>query len=134
MLQSCGVADGRLIKQFLKFPAVVKRSLHIGYEFVRNIYGESFSLHSDIQEMAGVFLPFQAGFAMPTDAGAPTQTQRAQSSRPEIRGLIPEPLFNVCGRFFLGWHVVCMPYSLRNVKIFLTNAVEAVIYEFRDRN
>ena len=134
MFKSFGVAHGRLVKQFLKFATVVKGPLHIRYEFVRYIDGESFSLYSDIQEMAGVFLPFQAGLAMLTDAGTPTQTQRAQSNRPEIRGLIPEPLFNVCGRFFLGWPAVCMPYSLRNVKIFPTNYVEAVTYEFRDRN
>ena len=134
MFKSFGVAHGRLVKQFLKFATVVKRPLYIGYEFVGNIDRESPSLHSDVQNMAGVFFPFQAGLAVLTDAGTPTQTQRAQSSRPEIGGLIPEPLFNVCRRFFLGWHTVCMPCSIRTVKRFLTNAVGAINYAFRDRN
>jgi hypothetical protein len=48
--------------------------------------------------------------------------------------LIPEPLFNVCGRFFFSGHIVYMLYRIRTVKRNLPNAVNAIAYEFRDRN
>ena len=134
MLQSCGVANGRLVKQFLKFPAVVKRPLHIGYEFVGNIDCESSSIHPDVQDMAGVLFPLQAGLAVLTDAGTPAEAERAQSCWPKICGLIPEPPFDVCSGFFLGWHAVYMTHVIRTVKRNLSNYVNAISCEFRDRN
>jgi hypothetical protein len=134
MFQSFGVANGRLVKQVLKFPTIVERPLNIGHEFIRDIDRESPPLHSDVQDMAGVLFPLQAGLAAITDAGAPAKAERAQSGRPKIYGLIPEPLFHVCGRFFWSSHDVYVPHSTRTVKRILSNAVIAVVYEFRDRN
>jgi hypothetical protein len=130
MLKGFGEAYGCLAKQFLKFAAVVERPLHLGYEFFGNINRESPSFHSDVQEMAGVLVPLPAGFAVLTDARAPTQTQGAQSGRPETCGMIPEPLFNVGSGFFFGWHVLRMPYSLRTVKGIPSNALNAIIMSF----
>jgi hypothetical protein len=134
MFKSFGVAHGRLVKQFLKFATIVKQSLDVGYEFVGNIDRESSSLHPDIQDMAGVLFPLQARLAVLPDAGTPTETQRAQSRRPEIYGTISEPLFYVGSRFYFSWHVVCMPHGIRTVKRILSNAANAIAYEFRDRN
>jgi hypothetical protein len=134
MLKGFGIAYRCLAKQFLKFAAVVERPLHLGYEFFGNINRESSSFHSDVQEMAWVLVPLQASLAVVTDAWTPTQTQGAQSGRPETCGLIPEPLFNVGGGFFFGWHAVRMPYILRTVKGNPSNALKAITYEFRYRN
>jgi hypothetical protein len=123
-----------LVKQFLKFPTIVERPLHIGYEFVGNIDCESPSVHSDVQDMAGVLFSFQAGLAVLTDAWTPAEAERAQSCGPKICGLIPEPLFNVCSGFSLGRHDVYMTYIIRTVKRNLSNNVNAISCEFRDRN
>jgi len=134
MFQSFGIPHGRLGEHFLKFPPVVKRLLHSRYEFVGNINGDSFPFHPHIQEMAGVLFPFQAGLAVFTDAGAPTQTERAQGSGPEVCSMIPEPLLDVCRRFAFGWHIVCMPYSLHIVKQNPLSVMTAIDCEFCDRN
>ena len=134
MFQSFGIPHGCLTEQFLKFPPIVERSLHIRNEFIGNIYGESFPLSPHIQEITGVLSPFQAGLAILTDAGTPTQTQRAQSDGPKIYCIALEPLLDICRRFVFGWHVVCMPYSLRIVKHNLLSHVMAISSEFRDRN
>ena len=134
MLQSFGVAYGRLVKQFLQFPTIVERSLHIGHEFIGNIDRESPPVNSAIQNMAGVLFPLQAGLAAIPDAGAPAKAERAQSGRPKICGLIPEPLFNICSRFSFGSHTVYVPHSTRTVKIILSNLSNAIDYAFRDRN
>ena len=134
MLQCFGVANGRLAKQFLKFPTVVERPLHIGHEFIGNIDCEPSSLHPDVQDVAGVLFPLQAGLTVLTNARTPTQTERAQSCRPKICGLILEPPLDFCSRFFWSSHAVCMPYSIRTVKRFRSIHVIAITYEFRDRN
>lgn len=134
MFQCFGIPHGRLTEQFLKLSPVIERPLHIRYQFVRYIDGESFPLHSHIKEIAGVLFPLQAGFAVLTDTGAPTQTQRAQSDRPEIGCMIPEPLLNIYGRFVFAWHVVCMPHSLHIVKHNPLSVFTTICCEFRDRN
>ena len=134
MLQGFGVANGRLAEQFLKLPTVVERPLHIGNEFIGNINREPSPLHSDIQDMAGVLFPHQAGLAVLTNAGTPAQAERAQTCRPEIRGLVLEPLLDFCSRFFWSSHVVRMPHWIRTVKMFCSIFVDAIGYEFRDRN
>ena len=116
MFQCFGVPYGRLTEQFLKFSPVIERFLHIRYEFVGYVDGESFPLRPHIQEKVGMLFPFQTGFAVVADAGTPAQTQRAQSGRPKTGGMILEPLLNIYGRFVFAWHVVRMPYSLRIVK------------------
>ena len=134
MLQGFGVANGRLAEQFLKLPTVVERPLHIGNEFIGNINREPSPLHSDIQDMAGVLFPHQAGLAVLTNAGTPTQTERAQGCWPKIRGLVLEPPLDICSRFFWSWHAVYVPRCTRTVKRFLSTNAIATIYEFRDRN
>ena len=134
MFQSLGVAHSRLAEQFLKFPPVVERPLYVRHEFVGNIDGESFPFHPHIQKMTGVFLPFQAGLAVFTDARTPTQTERAQSSRPETGSMTPEPLSDISRRFVFDWHGVRMPCGLRIVKYNLISDIIATGCEFRDRN
>jgi hypothetical protein len=135
MLQSFGVAHGRPVKQFLNFPTIIERSLHKGHEFIGDIDGESMPLNSGVQDMAWVLLTLQAGLAVITDARAPAKAERAQTSWPKICGLIPKPPFNVCSRFFFGWHTVYMPYGTRTVKKkILSYDVFAIAYKFRDRN
>jgi len=134
MLQRFGVAHGRLVKQILKFPTIVERSLHIGHEFIGNIDGESAPLPSPIQDMAGVPFPAQAGLAVIAHAGAPAKAKRAQCGWPKVCGLVPKPLFNVCSRFSFGWHAVYMTDGIRTVKNILSSVINTVDYEFRDRN
>ena len=134
MLQSLGVANGSLAKQFLEFPTVVERPLHIGNEVIGDIDGQSPSLQPDVEEMAGVLLPPQAGLAVLTNAGTPAQAERAQSCRPEIRGLALEPLLNICGGFFWSSHVVRIIHGIRTVNTFRSITINAMTYEFRDRN
>jgi hypothetical protein len=134
MLQSIGVAHGRLVKQFLKFTTIIERSLHIGYEFIGDIDSKSPPLPSAIEDMAWVPFPFQAGRAVIAHAGAAAKAERAQSGRPEIRGMIPEPLFNVCSRFSFSWHAAYMPHVIRTVKRIISTVVIAIGCEFRDRN
>jgi hypothetical protein len=95
MFQSLGIPHGRLTQQFLKLPPVVERPPYVRHEFVGNIDGESFPFHPHIQKMTGVFLPSQAGLAVFTDAGTPTQTERAHSGGPETRSMTPEPLLDI---------------------------------------
>jgi hypothetical protein len=134
MLQCFGIPHRRLAEQFLKFPPVVERLLHSRYQFVGYIDGEAFSLYPRIQEIAGMLLPLQAGFAVLADAGTPTQTQRTQCSGPKSCCMILKPLLNIYRRFVLPWHVVRIPYGLRIVKRNLLSAVMSICCEFRDRN
>ncbi len=97
MLESVDVAHGREVKEFLKFPTVLKRSLDLGHEFLGDMNCKSSSLHSEIEDMAGVFIALQADLAVLADAGTPTKAERAQSRRPESCGLIPKPLLNLSG-------------------------------------
>jgi len=71
MLQDLGVANGSLAKQFLKLSTVVERPLHIGNKVLGDIDGHSPSFQPDVEEMAGVLLPPQAGLAVLTNAGTP---------------------------------------------------------------
>ena len=85
MLQSLGVANCSLAKQFLEFPTVVQRPLHFGHEVIGDINGQSTSFQTDVEEMARVLFPLQAGLALLANAGTPAQAERAQSCWP------PEP-------------------------------------------
>ena len=134
MLQSFGVANSSLAKQFLQFPAVVERPLYIGHEFIGDIDGQSPSLQPDIEEMAGVLFPLQTGLAVLTNAGAPAQAERAQSCWPKIRCLALEPLLDICGGFFLSSHDVRISHGIRTLKVFRPIVVNAIAYGFRDRN
>jgi hypothetical protein len=97
LFKGFGVAHGRLGKEFLKLATVVKGPLHVRYEFVGNVDREPSSLRSDVQDIAGVLFSLQTGLAVFANAGTPPKTERAQGGGPEICGLSPEPLFNVCG-------------------------------------
>ena len=134
MFQGLGVANCSLAKQFLEFPAIIERALHSGHEVIGNINGQSPSLQPDIEEMTGMLFPLQTGLAVLANAGTPAQAERAQSRRPQIRGLALEPLLDICGGFFWSAHYVRISFSIRTVKTFLANIVKAVLYEFRDRN
>ncbi len=134
MLQSIGVANGSLAKQFLEFPTVVERPLHIGHEVIWDIDGQSPSLQPDVEEMAGVLFPFQAGLAVLANTGTPAQAERAQSCRPKSRGLALEPLLDIRRGFFWSTHEVRITHGIRTVKAFRSIIVSAMIYEFRDRN
>ncbi len=57
MLQSIGVANGSLAKQFLKLAAVVERPLHLGHEVTGDIYGQSLSLQPDREDGSRAFRP-----------------------------------------------------------------------------
>jgi hypothetical protein len=48
--------------------------------------------------------------------------------------MIPEPLLDISRRFVFGWHALCMPYSIHNVKRNPLNDIIAIGCEFRDRN
>ena len=134
MLQNIGVANGSLAKQFLEFPTVVERPLHIGHEVIGDIDGQSPSLQPDVEEMARVPFPLQTGLAVLANAGTPAQAERAQSCRPKSRGLALEPLLDIRGGFFWSTHEVRIPHGLRTVKVFRSIIVNAITYEFRDRN
>ena len=134
MFQNIGVANGSLAKQFLKFPTIVERSLYIGHEVIGDIDGQSPSLQPDVEEMAGMLFPFQAGLAVLANARTPAQAERAQGCRPKSRSLVLKPLLDICGRFFWNAHEVRIPCGLRTVNTFRSIIVNAIAYEFRDRN
>jgi hypothetical protein len=134
MLQGFGVTDGSLTKQFLKFPTVVERTLHLRDQFVGNVDRQSTPFDSDIEDVTGVPFTFHAGFTVFTDTRAPTQAERADSRRPKTGSLILEPLLDFCRGFFRSSHTVRMTHSLRTVNKILTCDVVSTRYEFRDRN
>ncbi len=134
MLQSIGVANSSLAKQFLEFPTVVERPLNIGHQLIGNVNGRPPSLQPDVEEMTRVLFPLQAGFAILANTGTPAQAERAQSYRPKSRGLALEPLLDICRGFFWSTHEVRITHGIRTVKTFRSIIVSAMIYEFRDRN
>jgi len=84
MFESFGVAHGCLMKQLLKFPTVVERTLYVGNELIGDIDGVSTPLDTAVQHMAGVPFPAQAGLAAIAHAGTPAEAERAQCGRPKV--------------------------------------------------
>ena len=134
MLQGFGVSQCCLVEQVLQRTTVVKTSAHLRHELVGNVNREAAAFDSTVKHMTGVLFAFEASLAVLADAWATAKAERSQSGRPKARGLFLEPLCNICGKFFLGWHAVYVPYNTHTVKGNLSNAVDTVICEFRDRN
>jgi hypothetical protein len=110
MLQSFHIADRRLVEQILKRTTVVKTTAHLRHEFVGDVHSKTASLDPAVKNMAKVLFAFKASYAVLSDAPATAKTQRSQSSWPKAGNLFLKPIGNICGKFFLGWHVVYVTY------------------------
>jgi hypothetical protein len=98
------------VKQILKRTTVVKTTAHLSHEFVGDVNGEAAALDPAVKNMAKVLFTFKASFAVLSDAPGTAKTQRSQSGRPKAGSLFLKPIRNICGKFFLGWHDVYVPY------------------------
>lgn len=110
MLQSIHVANSRLVKQILKCAAVVETTADLRHEFVRNIYRKTATMDSAVKNMAGMLLTVKTSLAVLSNASCTPKIQRSQSSRPKIGSLFLKPICDIYRKFFLGWHVVYVPY------------------------
>jgi hypothetical protein len=85
-----------LVEQLLQRTAIFKTTDHLRHELVGDVKGEAAALDSTVEHMAGVLFAFEANLAVLADASGTTKTERSQSSWPKARGLLLEPLGNVC--------------------------------------
>ncbi len=106
MFQSFHVANCSLVEQVLKCAAVLKATIHLRHEFVRNVYGKAAAIDPAVKNMALVLLTTKASFAVLSDAPSAAKTQRSKSSWPKAGSLFLKPFRNICGKFFLRWHAV----------------------------
>jgi hypothetical protein len=119
MLQGFGVSQCCLVEQVLQRTTVVKTSAHLRHKLVRNVNSKAAALDSTVKHMTRVLFAFEASLAVLADASAAAKTERSQSGRPKARGLFLEPLRNICGKFFFGWHDVYVPHNTYTVKTIL---------------
>jgi hypothetical protein len=110
MLQSFHVANCRLVEQILKRATVVKTTAHLSHEFVGDVNSEAPTLDPAVKNMAKVLFTFKASFAVLSDAPGTAKIQSTQSGWPKASCLFLKPIRNICGKFFLGWHNVYVPY------------------------
>jgi hypothetical protein len=134
MLQGFGISQCCLIKQVLQRTAIVETTAHLRHKLVGNVKSETATLDSTVKHVAGVLFAFEASFAVLADASGTAKTERSQSRWPKACGLFLEPLRDICRKLFLGLHAVYVPHITYTVKGNLSNALNAVICEFRDRN
>lgn len=111
MLQSIHIANCRLVEQILKCVAVVETTVDLRHEFLRNIHSKTATLEPAVKNMAGMLLTAETGFTVLSNAPGTAKVQRSQSSRPKAGSLFLKPIRDIYRKFFLGWHVVYVPYS-----------------------
>jgi len=99
MLQGFRIAHGVLIQQFLKGTPVVQTMAHLRDEFVGDVDGEPTPSDPSVKDVTGVLSTAKTRLTALTHAGASTQTQRTECGGPQPGGLIPEPPFDISGRF-----------------------------------
>lgn len=111
MLQSFHVANCCLVEQILKRSTVVKTTAHLRHKFVRDIHSKTAALDSAVKNVAKVLFPFKASFAALSDTPGTPKTQGSQGGWPKPGNLFLEPIRNICGKFYLGWHTVYVTYT-----------------------
>jgi hypothetical protein len=134
MLQGFTVSQCCLVEKVLQRTAIVETTAHLRHELVGNVESEPATLDSTVKDMARVLPAFEASSAVLADASGAAKTERSQRRWPKACGLFLELLGDICGKFFFGLHAVYVPYITYTVKGNLSNAFDAVICEFRDRN